>query len=124
MRTLFWGLYLVALIFSPQWAAAAGNTPSPSGTTIPTATRIVDSALNVWTLSDGEAYENGQLTPTSEVILLLCYGGIVYQENVHHDWWVWVWTDAAWAASGAAPSVANRRAAAPLITRTRLPSQE
>jgi YVTN family beta-propeller protein len=99
MRTLFWGLYLVALIFSPQWAAAAGNTPSPSGTTIPTATRIVDSALNVWTLSDGEAYENGQLTPTSEVILLLCYGGIVYQENIHHDWWVWASADAAWAAS-------------------------
>lgn len=99
MRNFFWGLYLVALIFSPQWAAAASDAPSSSGTTIPTATQIVDSGLNVWTLSGGLAYENGELTPSDEVILLLCYGGIVYQENIHHDWWVWAADSAAWAAS-------------------------
>jgi len=98
MRNSLRGLCLVALMCTPHLAAAA-TTPSASGTTIPSATQIVDSELEVWTLSGGQAYVNGQVTPSSEVILLLCYGGIVYQENVHHDWWVWVWTDAAWAAS-------------------------
>jgi YVTN family beta-propeller protein len=97
MRNRFYGLCLVALMFSPQLAAAAGNTPSASGTTIPTATQIVDSALNVWTLAGGQAYENSELTPSSGVILLLCYGGIVYQENIHHNWWVWA--NGAWAVS-------------------------
>jgi YVTN family beta-propeller protein len=98
MRNFLDGLCLVALMLTPHWAAAA-TPPSASGTTIPSATQILDSQLNVWTLSGGQAYENGQVTPSSEVILLLCYGGIVYQENVHHDWWVWAPNDAAWAPS-------------------------
>jgi YVTN family beta-propeller protein len=95
MRNCFHGFCVVALIFSSQLAIAA-NPPSASGTTIPSAAQIVDSELNVWTLSGGQAYENGQLTPSSGVILLLCYGGTVYQENIHHDWWLWA---GAWAAS-------------------------
>jgi len=98
MRNVLHGLCLVALMFAPHLAAAA-VTSSASGTTIPSAKQIVDSQLNVWTLSGGQAYENDQVTPSSEVILLLCYGGIVYQENIHHDWWVWAPDDAAWAAS-------------------------
>lgn len=98
MRNWFHGLYFAALMLSPHYAAAAA-TPSASGTTIPSATQIIDNQLNVWTLSGGKADENGKPTPSSEVILLLCYGGTVYQENIHHDWWVWAWTTEAWAVS-------------------------
>jgi YVTN family beta-propeller protein len=87
MRNLFNGLCLVGLLCWFQPAAAL--TPSLSGTTIPSAPQIVDSNLDTWTLSGGQAYVNGNVTPSSEVILLLSYGGIVFQENIHHDWWLW-----------------------------------
>src|SRR5258706_5590436 len=67
----------------------APPTPSTSPTTIPSATQIVDSHLDVWTVSGGQVYENGQLTPSRGVILLLYAAGIVYQENIHHNWWLW-----------------------------------
>jgi hypothetical protein len=82
MRNFFCGLYVVALMLSSHLAAASA-APSLSGTEIPSATQIVDSSLNTWTLSGGEAYENGKVTRSSEVILLLCYGGSVFQENIH-----------------------------------------
>jgi YVTN family beta-propeller protein len=88
MRNFFNGLFLVALMSSSHLAAAA-NPPSLSGTTIPSAAQIIDAGLNTWTLSGGQAYENGKPTPSSGVILLLCYGGTVYQENIHHNWWLW-----------------------------------
>ena len=87
MRHPGYGLCLVWLMLSPHLAAAV--TPSVSPTTIPSATQIVDSQLNVWTVSGGQVYENGQLTPSSGVILLLYAAGIVYQENIHRDWWLW-----------------------------------
>ena len=74
-------------------------SPSLSGTTIPSSTQIVDMNLNIWSLSSGVAYENGQPTPSSGVILLLCYGGVVYQENSHHLWWLWDINTNTWAAS-------------------------
>src|SRR5258708_2656774 len=80
-------LFLSALILSPPLSVAA--TPSASPTTIPPATQIVDSHLDVWTVSGGKVYENGQLTPSGGVILLLYSKGIVYQENIHHNWWLW-----------------------------------
>jgi len=64
-------------------------TPSASPTTIPSSTLIVDSHLDVWTVSGGQVYKNGQLTPSGGVILLLYSKGIVYQENIHHNWWLW-----------------------------------
>jgi len=70
MRRFFNGLCALALAFSSHMAAAA-NTPSLSGTVIPSATRIVDRAFNVWTVSDGQVYENGKVTPSSEVIALI-----------------------------------------------------
>ena len=97
MRNLFNGLCLVGLLCWFQPAAAL--TPSLSGTTIPSAPQIVDSNLDTWTLSGGQAYVNGNVTPSSEVILLLSYGGIVFQENIHHDWWVW--RTGAWVATPA-----------------------
>ncbi|MGD0505131.1 MAG: PQQ-binding-like beta-propeller repeat protein [Steroidobacteraceae bacterium] len=81
------GLFLVALMLSPHLAVAL--TPSVSPTTIPSATQIVDSHLDVWTVSGGQVYENGQLTPSSGVMLLLYATEIVYQENIHRDWWLW-----------------------------------
>jgi len=89
---------LVPLLLSSQ-PAAAGESPSLSGTTIPSATQIIDMNLNVWTLSGGVAYDNAQPTVSSGVILLLCYGGIVYQENIHHNWWLWDSNTDTWAAS-------------------------
>ena len=97
MRKFLNGFYVVALMFSTHLAAAA-SAPSLSGTEIPSAAQIVDSSLNTWTLSGGEAYENGKVTPSSEVILLLCYGGSVFQENIHHNWWVWDLNTSTWAA--------------------------
>jgi len=88
-------LLLAALVLSPHLAAALAASTSP--TTIPSATQIVDSHLNVWTVSGGKVYENGQLTPSSGVILLLYAAGIVYQENIHNDWWLW--SNGVWAAT-------------------------
>jgi YVTN family beta-propeller protein len=115
MRNRLYGLWFVALMLSPHVAAAA-TAPSASGTTIPSATQIVDTQLNVWTLSDDQAYENGKLTPSSGVILLLCYGGTVYQENIHHDWWVWAWETAAWAVSSDPRAVSASSTASPSAT--------
>ena len=89
MRSFIRSYSLLALILFSLRGVAAGEAPSLSGTTIPSATQIVDMYSNVWTLSDGRAYENGKATPSSGVILLLCYGGTVYQENIHHNWWLW-----------------------------------
>ena len=88
---------LAALMLSPHLAAAV--TPSASPTTIPSATQIVDSHLDVWTVSGGQVYENGQLTPSGGVILLLYAAGIVYQENSQHDWWLW--SNGLWKATSA-----------------------
>jgi PQQ-dependent dehydrogenase (methanol/ethanol family) len=87
MRNRFYPFFLVALMLSPHLSVAV--TPSPSPTSIPPATQIVDSHLNVWTVSGGQVYENGRLTPSSGVILLLYAAGIVYQENSHNNWWLW-----------------------------------
>ena len=89
MRYFVSGVGFVALMMFVSQPATAAGTPSLSGTTIPSASQIIDSNLNVWTLSGGVAYENGHATPSSGVILLLCYGGVVYQENSHHRWWLW-----------------------------------
>jgi YVTN family beta-propeller protein len=96
MRSFLGWLLLVGLVAAPHLAAATAS-PSISGTTIPSATQIVDDQSNVWMLSGGQAYENGTLTPSGGVILLLTDGGAVYQENIHHNWWVW--GNGAWAVS-------------------------
>jgi YVTN family beta-propeller protein len=87
MRNFLSGCCLVTLMFAAHQAGA--TTPSLSGTIIPSASQIIDGNLNLWTLSGGVAYENGKPTPSSGVILLLCYGGVVYQENSQHNWWLW-----------------------------------
>jgi hypothetical protein len=72
-------------------ASGAGKTPSLNGTTIPSATQITDAQLNVWTVASGVIYENGGLAGYSaDVVLLLYYNGVIYQENSAGGWWSWV----------------------------------
>jgi hypothetical protein len=99
MRNFFYGICLTALVLFASQPAAASGTPSISGTTIPSSSEIVDLDLNVWTLSSGVAYANGTPTASSGIILLLCYGGIVYQENSSHLWWLWNTNTNKWTAS-------------------------
>lgn len=113
MRNFLKGLVLVALASSFPVVASA-NTPSISGTTIPSATQIVDGEHNVWTLSGGQVYENGALTPSSGVILVLNDGSAIYQENIHHDWWVW--GIGGWAASSDPRIVSPNGATIPTAT--------
>src|SRR5216683_8109955 len=63
---------------------------SPNGTTVPPAASIVDSAGNVWTLSNGYIYKNGAKDPYSyNVTMLLWYNGSVYQENTSGNFYQW-----------------------------------
>ena len=60
---------------------------SPSGTTIPAATQIVDTPGNVWTVVSGEIFVNGvPQTATHGVLQLLFYGGSVWQQT-SLGWW-------------------------------------
>jgi mannan endo-1,4-beta-mannosidase len=72
---------------------------------IPSATQIIDSAHNVWTLTGGVIDENAAAAGVStNVSLLLYYGGTIYQENKSCLWWSW--NGSTWVAtSNPAPSV-------------------
>jgi len=98
------GQGLAILTLSAALAACGGSTDSSgpsssaSGTMIPWATQIVDSALNVWTVTGGVVYEGGKTAGYSaNVALLLYYGGTLYQENKSCLWWSW--NGSAWVAS-------------------------
>jgi hypothetical protein len=57
---------------------------------MPPASNIVDGAGNVWTMRSGVIYEGNALAGTTgNVILLLYYGGVIYQENATDAWWYW-----------------------------------
>lgn len=69
---------------------------SPDGSTLNTTTGTIrDAALNVWSLSNDpvngiEVLENGAPAGFSaNVILLLWFGGVIYQENNALGWWSW-----------------------------------
>jgi hypothetical protein len=78
--------------------AYAANLSSTSAgvTTIPPATQILDSSQNIWTVTGGVVYENGVTAGYSaNVVLLLWYGGVIYQENSSNGWYSWsapTWT--------------------------------
>ncbi len=83
-------------------ATAAVSSLSPSGSTIPSLTQIVDSQLNVWTVASGVIYVNGAAASYSNnVTLLLYYNGVIYQENSSQDWWYWDGTG--WTAQASDP---------------------
>jgi len=70
--------------------AAATNAVSVSGTKIPSATRIIDSSGNTWTVSGGVIQENGALAGYSAAVTKLLYdNSTIYQENSAGGWWSW-----------------------------------
>lgn len=78
-----------ALTTSLMEAAARAN-PSPNGTAIPSAARIIDSGSNVWTVARGVVYKNGELANHTEDVKLLLYdNNEIYFENSSDDWWIW-----------------------------------
>jgi hypothetical protein len=96
--------------------SSSGATPSASGTMIPSANQIVDSALNVWTVASGVVYERGKTAGSSaNVVLLLYYASTVYQENKTCLWWSW--NGSAWVAtSNPAPKITPNCAASTAST--------
>jgi Glycosyl hydrolase family 26 len=90
---------------SSSGSSSSATTASASGTMIPSATQIVDSAHNVWTVVGGSVKESGVAAGfTANVSLVLYYGGTIYQENTACLWWSW--TGGAWVTtSNPAPSI-------------------
>lgn len=73
-------------------------TESPNGTTIPSATSVIDAAGATWTVVSGVVKKNGANAGfTTQVVLLLYYNHIVYQQNQPGNWWNWV--NNAWVAT-------------------------
>jgi hypothetical protein len=103
----WWVMQLAA--FRATSGAGSGGT-SPNGATIvpPSNGTITDSAGNVWTVSGGQVYENGVLSPTTKnVILLMYYNGAIYQQN--NTCGVWIesgtdWVQATFPAGAAEPA--------------------
>jgi hypothetical protein len=68
----------------------AATTASPDGTMIPSATSIVDSAGNTWTLVSNRVTKNGTSVATGSakpLTLILWYGGVVYAQNADGTWY-------------------------------------
>ena len=72
---------------------------SISGTTVPSASYIIDNSKNEWTLSSGYIYKNGVKDPYSyNVQMLLWYQGSLYQENTTGQYYIYnngIWTSTA-----------------------------
>ena len=80
-----------SLLPGSQPYSTASFIPSADGSTIPPASSLTDGSGNIWTVAGGVIYENGALAGFSDaVILLLFHGNVIYQENIHDDWWAWV----------------------------------
>src|ERR1700680_326328 len=82
-RTRFFAaLFAALLLFSPA-PALAQAAASPDGTSVPPASRIVDSRGNVWTLTaNGQIERNGRIDRSTNSVLLLVYSdGAVYQKT-------------------------------------------
>jgi hypothetical protein len=100
------------------WTYIASGVPQPStsGTTIPSATQIVDSSGNIWTMprltSPGNIiYLNG--TPTTgdgDHVLVLYEQGTVYAENDGNVWYKW--TGSGWLPISISPLPPDRDASA------------
>ncbi|NKJ51295.1 hypothetical protein CIC12_32180 [Burkholderia sp. SG-MS1] len=70
--------------------AKAHAAASASGTTIPSASSITDSAGAVWTLSGGMVYRNGaKAGNTSNVTLIIYYGTTIYSKGSGGQFYSW-----------------------------------
>ncbi len=79
-------------------AATATATSSVNGTTVPSASKIIDGTGNVWTVGGGAISENGAAAGyTNSVTLLLYVNNTIYQQNAAGNWWTW--NNNAWVAS-------------------------
>jgi hypothetical protein len=79
-------------VYNGGWGGVSADPRSPSanGSTEPSLEQLVDSSRNVWTIgaTGGTIYKNGVKDPTSaNVVLLLYYDGVIYQENSFKYWW-------------------------------------
>ncbi|WP_345816224.1 hypothetical protein AAGS40_18495 [Paraburkholderia sp. PREW-6R] len=71
-------------------AHASASLASASGTAVPPATSITDSAGSVWTVQQAAVYENGvKLSMTYNVSLLLWYGGSLYCRGTDGQFYAW-----------------------------------
>ena len=102
-----------AAVAAVQADKAKTATPSASGATINSTTgTLVDGSGNVWGLKSSSANglqvtENSKLAGFSaDVLMVLYYNGVIYQENVNKLFWPW--SGSAWTGNG----VADPRAAA------------
>jgi hypothetical protein len=76
-------------------AATTTTTASPDGTTVPTATQIVDSQGAVWTIgSGGKILRNGVHAAGGYGAKILWSGGVIYVQGTDGRWWRW--TGSAW----------------------------
>lgn len=65
-------------------------TSSPNDTAVPPDSRIIDNSKNIWTVSDGVIFKNGQAAGYSANVIELYYGNdTVYQKNNELRWWSW-----------------------------------
>src|ERR1700738_3262012 len=86
-------LLLGALIFLLLMVVSGSSfAASPSGTTIPPATQIIDSTSGTWTVDgSGVCYLNGvQAGGCAHVTTLLFYQGAIYANTTAYGWWQWV----------------------------------
>ena len=75
----------------------AAQAESPNGTTLPPAAAIFDSQGVRWSVANDKIRRDGVDTVSSNVALLLYFGGVVYQKNNAGGWWKWqnnTWADA------------------------------
>ena len=84
---------------------------------IPSAARILDAGLNVWTVSGGAVQHGGVAAGYSaNVVLLLYFNGTVYQQNKSCLWWSWngsAWVSSANPAPSVTPACASTVATVP-----------
>lgn len=78
---------------SDEIAQINAVTSSPSGTSIPTATRIIDASGNSWTLADGMALVNGARAGfNANTTAVLFAGNTIYTQNAAGLWFAWTGT--------------------------------
>jgi hypothetical protein len=103
-------------------SASATTTVASSASGTVSATRVVDSSHNVWTVSNGVISKNGAAAGYSANVVELAYvGGTIYQENTSCLWWSWngsAWVSSSNPSPNTTPSCSTATAAAPAVTTT------
>jgi len=78
------------------WVSVSGDprpsgnpNASASGTIMPSASQIIDTYGNVWTLLGGLFYENGSVRTSSATQWLGYYNNTIYALNIGNSWYSW-----------------------------------